>query len=46
MLPLYSLAVWVTLDCAEHRLGRGVEESRRRVDLYWRHIAGRAGSRA
>ena len=45
MLPLYSLAVWVTLDCAEHRLGRGVEESRRRVDLYWRHVAGRAGSR-
>lgn len=46
MLPLYSLAVWVTLDCAEHRLGRGVEESRRRVDLYWRHVAGRAGTRA
>jgi len=40
--PLYAVAVWVTIDCAHHRLARGVNESRRRIQAYW-HELGASG---
>jgi hypothetical protein len=40
--PLYCLAVWVTIDCARHRLGKGVDASQHRVLEYW-HEVGRTG---
>lgn len=40
--PLYALAVWVTLDCARHRLGRAVDESHRRMLAYWHGVADHA----
>jgi hypothetical protein len=43
LFPLYCLAVWVTLDCAKHRLGRAVNESQRRFHEYWQGIARHAG---
>lgn len=46
LFPLYCLAVWVTLDCARDRLGRAVEESRRRFHQYWHDIARHAGGSA
>jgi hypothetical protein len=42
LFPLYSLAVWVTVDCARHRLGRGVDEAQHRFQEYWQQV-GRAG---
>lgn len=38
LFPAYAAAVWVTIDCAEHRLGRGVDEERRRIQQYWRQV--------
>jgi hypothetical protein len=38
LFPLYSLAVWVTIDCARHRLGRGVDEARHRFQEYWSRV--------
>jgi hypothetical protein len=46
LFPLYMLAVWVTLDCARDRLGRGVDESQSRLHRYWRRVAGRGGRSA
>lgn len=40
--PLYCLAVWVTVDCARHRLGKGVDASQHRIVEYW-HQVGRSG---
>jgi len=40
--PLYCLAVWVTIDCARHRLGKGVDAAQHRVFEYW-HEVGRSG---
>jgi hypothetical protein len=40
LVPLYCLAVWVTIDCARHRLGRAVDASRKRVFDYWHDVAG------
>lgn len=39
LFPLYCLAVWITLECARHRLGRAAEESKRRFQEYWRDVA-------
>ena len=36
--PLYCLAVWVTIDCAQHRLGRGVDEAQHRFQEYWHRV--------
>jgi hypothetical protein len=37
--PLYCAAVWLTIGCARDRLGRGVEESQRRLHQYWRDLS-------
>lgn len=42
LFPLYALAVWVTIDCARHRLGRGVDRSQHRFQEYWQEVK-RAG---
>ena len=38
LFPLYAAAVWVTIDCARHRLGRGVEDAQHRIQQYWRQV--------
>jgi len=41
LFPLYSLAVWCTIDCARDRLGRAADESRQRLHTYWQDVANR-----
>jgi carbon starvation protein CstA len=39
LFPLYALAVWVTIDCAQHRLGKGADQSEQRFHEYWRRVS-------
>lgn len=43
MGPLYSVAIWLAVDCSVRQLGESADAADRELRLYWRRVSQRGG---